>query len=263
MRSQPKRLHWYSVKRSRDGGPPAARAPNFICGVHAVHEAVLAGMAIERLLVWREARSGKVREIVTLAGEKNIPVRHEERSMLDRVAQGTVHQGVVAITAEANYARFEDLFRTERPLVVILDGIEDPHNLGAVIRTAEACGASGIVVPERHSAPLSAVVAKASAGALAYLPVVRVVNLVSAIEDLKMKGLWIVGVDPAAESSWTSYDYRNPVALVLGGEHRGIRRLVREHCDVLVRIPMLGKVESLNVSVAAAVILYEAVRQRT
>jgi 23S rRNA (guanosine2251-2'-O)-methyltransferase len=169
----------------------------------------------------------------------------------------------VAITCEVKYAPFELLFKAEKPLIVVLDGVEDPHNFGAVIRTSEACGASGIVVPERHSAPLNATVFKASAGASAHLPVSRVTNLVNAIEDMKKQGLWVVGVDPKAKKLWTEYDYTGPVAVVLGGEHRGLRRLVREHCDILVQLPMLGKIESLNISVAAAVVLYEVVRQRT
>ena len=144
----------------------------------------------------------------------------------------------------------------------MLDGVEDPHNLGAVIRTAEACGASGIVVPERHSAPLNATVVKASAGASAYVPIVRAKNLVSAIEEMKKRGLWVVGVDPTGTQDWTAFDYSSPVALVLGGEHRGLRRLVREHCDALVRLPMSGKIGSLNISVAAGIVLYEVVRQR-
>jgi 23S rRNA (guanosine2251-2'-O)-methyltransferase len=219
-------------------------------------------VTIERIHVAREARSGRLQEIFRLAGERDIPVRKEERSVLDRLANGTVHQGIVAITAELSYADFDSLFKQEKPLVVVLDGVEDPHNLGAVIRTAEACGASGVLVPDRHSAPLSATVVKASAGASAYVPVVRAKNLVDAIDKLKDRGLWIVGVEGAATKEWTEFDYSGPIALILGGEHRGLRRLVREHCDVLVRLPMLGNISSLNVSVAAAVVLYEVVRQR-
>jgi 23S rRNA (guanosine2251-2'-O)-methyltransferase len=144
----------------------------------------------------------------------------------------------------------------------MLDGVEDPHNLGAVIRTAEACKASGIVVPERHSAPLTSTVIKASAGATAYVPIVRAKNLVSAIDEIKKHGLWVVGVDPGGTQNWTDFDYKGPIAIVLGGEHRGLRRLVRQHCDVLVRIPMLGNIASLNISVAAGIVLYEVVRQR-
>lgn len=220
-------------------------------------------MPIERIHIAREASSTKLKEIVQLARKRDIPVRKEERSVLDRLANGVVHQGIVAIAAALSYADFDSLFKREKPLVVVLDGVEDPHNLGAVIRTAEACNASGVLVPERHSAPLSATVVKASAGAFAYVPVVRATNLVSAIDELKDRGLWIVGVDPAGTREWTEFDYTGPIALVLGGEHRGLRRLIREHCDVLVRLPMLGNISSLNISVAASVLLYEVVRQRS
>jgi 23S rRNA (guanosine2251-2'-O)-methyltransferase len=236
---------------------------NRICGIHAVFEAFASRrITIERIHVAREAHSGKLKEILQLARERDIPVRKEERSVLDHIAGGTVHQGIIAITAALSYAGFEILFKEDIPLVIVLDGVEDPHNLGAVIRTADACKASGVLVPERHSAPLSATVVKASAGASAYVPVVRAKNLVNAIDELKEHGLWIVGVDAAGTKDWTEFDYKGPIALVLGGEHRGLRRLVREHCDVLVRLPMLGKIASLNISVAAAIVLYEVVRQR-
>ena len=217
---------------------------------------------IERIHIAREAHSAKLKEILDLAREQDVPVRKEERAVLDRMADGEVHQGIIAISAALSYADFDVLFKSDQPLVVVLDGIEDPHNLGAVIRTAEACKASGVVVPERHSAPLSATVIKASAGAVSYVPVVRVKNLVSAIDQMKERGLWVVGVDPAGKQDWTSFDYKGPIALVLGGEHRGLRRLVKEHCDVLVRLPMFGKIPSLNISVATGVVLYEVLRQR-
>src|SRR5262249_35430566 len=153
-----------------------------------------------------------------------IPVRKEERAVLDRMAAGGTHQGIIAVSSALEYADFETLFKPDRPLVVVLDGVEDPHNFGAVVRTAEACGASGVLVPERHSAPLSDTVAKASAGASAYVPIVRARNLVNAIDEMKERGLWIVGVDPAASEDWTSFDYKVPVAVVLGGEHKGLRR---------------------------------------
>jgi len=236
---------------------------NRICGVHAVFEALASRrIPIERIHIAREAHSGKLKEILQLAGERDIPVRKEERMVLDRMAAGTVHQGVIAITAALAYADFDSLFKSDNPLVIVLDGVEDPHNLGAVIRTADACKASGVLVPERHAAPLSATVVKASAGASAYVPVVRVKNLVNSIDELKERGLWIVGVDAAGDKDWTDFDYTGPIALVLGGEHRGLRRLVREHCDVLIRLPMLGNVSSLNISVAAGIALYEVVRQR-
>lgn len=232
--------------------------------MHAVYEALASRrQPIERIHIAREAHSGKLKEILDLARERGVPVRKEERGVLDRMAQGEVHQGIIAVSGEVSYADFEVLFKADKPLVVVLDGIEDPHNLGAVIRTAEASGASGIIVPERHSAPLSAAVVKASAGASAYLPVIRAKNLVSVIDQLKERGLWVVGVDTAGTKDWTSFDYTGPIALVLGGEHRGLRRLVREHCDALVRLPMRGKIASLNISVAAGVVLYEVIRQRS
>jgi 23S rRNA (guanosine2251-2'-O)-methyltransferase len=234
-----------------------------ICGVHAVYEALAAEhQPIERIHIAREAQSGKIKEILELARQRGVPVRKEDRIVLDRLARGGVHQGIVAISSEFGYADFDVLFRGEKPLIVVLDGVEDPHNLGAVIRTAEACGVSGIVVPERHSAPLTAAVIKASAGAAAHVPVVRMTNIVNAIDEMKDRGVWVVGVDTAGTQDWTGFDYRGPIALVLGGEHRGLRRLVREHCDALVRLPMLGKIASLNISVAAGVVLYEVVRQR-
>jgi 23S rRNA (guanosine2251-2'-O)-methyltransferase len=236
---------------------------NRICGVHAVYEALASNrLPIERIHVSREMHSPKIKEILTLARERGVPVRKDDRVVLDRLSGGSLHQGIVAISAAWTYADFETLFRVDTPLIVMLDGVEDPHNLGAVMRTAEACGASGILVPDRHSAPLSPAVVKASAGASAYLPVVRVTNLSNAIDQMKQRGLWVVGIDMTATQDWTAFDYTGPIALVLGGEHRGLRRLVREHCDALVGLPMLGKVASLNVSVAAGVVLYEVVRQR-
>lgn len=234
-----------------------------ICGVHAVYEALTSErQPIERIHIAREGHSGKVKEIIELARQLGVPVRKEERIVLDRLARGEIHQGILAISGVVGYADFEVLFKSDKPLIVVLDGVEDPHNLGAVIRTADACGVAGVVVPERHSAPLSATVVKASAGASAHLPVVRVKNLVNSIDEMKQRGVWVVGVDTAATQEWTSFDYSGSIALVLGGEHRGLRRLVREHCDVLVRLPMLGKIASLNISVAAGVVLYEVVRQR-
>jgi len=234
-----------------------------ICGVHAVFEVLAAGrQPVERLHILRDAHVPRLKQILDLARERGVPIRKEERSVLDKIAGGVVHQGIVAIVGEASYAPLERGFDAKVPCLVVLDGIEDPHNLGAVIRTAEASGVSGVIVPERHSAPLSATVAKASAGALAYVPVIRVGNVATTLNELKKKGVWVVGVDEEGEKLWTDFDYTSPVALVFGGEHRGLRRLVREHCDVVVRLPMFGNVGSLNVSVAAGVLLYEVVRQR-
>jgi 23S rRNA (guanosine2251-2'-O)-methyltransferase len=236
---------------------------NRICGVHAVYEALVSRqLPIERIHIAREMHSTKLKEILGLAREHGVPVRKEERVVLDRLAEGTAHQGIIAISGALSYADFEVLFNAKNPLVVVLDGVEDPHNLGAVVRTADACAASGIVVPERHCASITPTVVKASAGAATYVPIVRVKNLVNALDEMKHRGLWVVGVDPAGTQLWTEFDYKGPIALALGGEHRGLRRLVREHCDVLVHIPMLGKIASLNISVAAGIVLYEVVRQR-
>ena len=234
-----------------------------ICGVHAVYEALASGkQPVERIHILRDAHLPRLKQILDLARDRGVPVRKEERSVLDRIAEGVAHQGIVAIAGEAQYAPLERVFDSKVPCVVVLDGVEDPHNLGAVIRTAEASGVSGVIVPERHSAPLSAAVAKAAAGALSYVPVVRVNNVVATLNELKKNGIWVIGVDEEGDRLWTDFDYTSPVALVLGGEHRGLRRLVREHCDVVVRLPMLGRVGSLNVSVTAGIVLYEVVRQR-
>jgi len=237
---------------------------NHIFGVHAVFEALLSTeQHLERIHVAREVNSPKIKQLLELAQSRRVPVRREERAIIDRLVPGKTHQGIVAIAGALPYADFEAMLRSDNSVIVVLDGVEDPHNLGAIIRTAEACHASGIVVPDRHSAPLSATVVKASAGATAHFPVARVTNLVVALDRLKEHGFWIVGVDVAANRMWTDFDYKVPTAVVLGGEHRGLRRLVKEHCDVLVKLPMLGKIESLNASVAVAVVLYEIVRQRT
>ena len=235
-----------------------------ICGVHAVYEALAAGrQPVERIHILRDAKLPRLKEVLDLARERGVPVRKEDRTVLDKISGGVVHQGIIAIAGEASYSPIERLFEAKLPCVVVLDGVEDPHNLGAVIRTSEACGVSGVVVPERHSAPLSATVAKASAGAIAHMPVVRVGNVATTLDQFKKKGIWVVGVDEEGDRLWTDFDYTVPVALVFGGEHRGLRRLVREHCDVVVRLPMLGKVAALNVSVTAGVVLYEVVRQRS
>jgi len=234
-----------------------------IVGIHPVYEALVSGdRPIDRIHVRRGPLPEKVRRILNLARERGIPVRMEERPALDRRAAGQVHQGVVAVAGAMVTVPLETLIAVPNPLIVVLDGVQDPRNLGSVIRTAETAGATGVVVTERRSAPLSAAVSRASAGAVEHVALARVTNLVSALKAMRSKGIWIVGVDPAGESLWKDFDYRVPVALVLGGEHQGIRRLVRENCDATVRLPVQGRIESLNVSVAAGVVLYEVLRQR-
>jgi len=238
---------------------------NLICGVNPVLEALAAGTRhFDRLLIVKGLRGKRLAEAMRRATRLGIPLRFEMRETLDRLAGGIPHQGVIAIVSQKPVMSLSALLETvhDKALLVVLDGVEDPRNLGAILRTAEAAGADGVVLPDRHSAGLSETVARASAGALEHVRVARVGNLVQALEELKQRGIWVVGFDAAGGERWDSVDLGRPVALVLGGEGRGIRRLVREHCDHLVCIPHFGHVSSLNVSVAAGVALYEAVRQR-
>lgn len=232
-----------------------------LAGVHPVLEALRAGRAIERIVVARGASSARLQEIIERSRSAGIPVRFEAREVLDRMTADAHHQGVVAVAAARRYASLEDLLGGAPPLVV-LDGVEDPHNLGAIIRTAHAAGAGGVIVPERRSAGLSPTVAKAAAGALEYLPVARVVNLNRALEKLKESGYWIYGLDERGEHAYDRLDYSERAVFVLGGEGRGLHEQVRKRCDFLVRIPTAGALGSLNVSVAAGIVLFEWRRQR-
>ena len=238
---------------------------DIICGINSVLEAFAAGSRhFDRLLVVKGTRNPRVDEVLGRAGHHGIPLRFESRETLDRMAGGVPHQGVIAVVSAKPVFAVETLLETLRDpaLLVVLDGVEDPRNLGAILRTSEAAGVDGVLLPERHSAGLSETVARASAGALEHVRVARVGNVVQALETLKQRGLWIVGFDAGGSERWDAVDLRRPLALVLGGEGRGIRRLVREHCDHLVSLPLFGHVASLNVSVVAGIALYEAVRQR-
>jgi 23S rRNA (guanosine2251-2'-O)-methyltransferase len=238
---------------------------NLICGVNPVLEALAAGTRhFDRLLIVKGLRGKRLSEAMRRATRLGIPLRFEMRETLDRMAGGVPHQGIIAIVSEKPVLSLEALLEAVREpaLLVVLDGVEDPRNLGAILRTVEAAGGDGVLLPERHSAGLSETVARASAGALEHVKVARVGNLVQALQALKERGIWVVGYDATGSERWDAVDLTKPVALVLGGEGRGMRRLVREHCDHLVSIPHFGHVSSLNVSVAAGVALYEAVRQR-
>jgi 23S rRNA (guanosine2251-2'-O)-methyltransferase len=230
-------------------------------GVHPVLEALRAGKPLERVVIAKGASGSRLQEIVDLCRERGIPLRFEPREALDRLASHAVHQGVVALGAAQRHAELEDLLPGAR-LIVVLDGIEDPHNLGAIVRTAHAAGADAIVTPERRAACLTETVAKAAAGALEHLPVARVANINQAIERLKAAGFWIYGLDERGDQDYDRVDYATPTAFVLGGEGRGLHEMVRRRCDFLVRIPMAGQISSLNVSVAAGVILFEWARRR-
>jgi 23S rRNA (guanosine2251-2'-O)-methyltransferase len=238
---------------------------NLICGINPVLEALQAQTRhFDRLLIVKGLRSKRLSEAMRRATRLAVPLRFEMRETLDRMAGGVAHQGIIAVVSEKPLLSLEGLLDSAREpaLVVVLDGVEDPRNLGAILRTAEAAGACGVLLPERHSAGLSETVGRASAGALEHVKVARVGNLVQALGALKQRGIWVVGFDAAGSERWDKVDLTRPVALVLGGEGRGIRRLVREHCDHLASIPHFGHIGSLNVSVAAGVALYEAVRQR-
>jgi 23S rRNA (guanosine2251-2'-O)-methyltransferase len=248
--------------------PAAGNAdqPELLYGLHAVREALRAGTRpLQRLLVQRTDR--QFADLVQLAKSKRIPIHIEPPAALDRLAPGGRHQGVIAFVAAKAYSSTEEILerartRGEPPFLVILDGVEDPHNLGAVLRTAEAAGVHGVFIPERRAAGLTSVVAKVSAGALDHMLVARVGNLSRLIEALKEAGVWIYGVEPSAPTQYTGIDMTGPVALVLGGEGEGIRPGVLKECDDCISIPMRGKVESLNVSAAVAVVVFEGVRQR-
>ena len=236
-----------------------------IYGVLPVLEALRSGARrIERLVIADGARHERLREVIERARSAGIPVRREPRVALDRLTNHANHQGVVATIATASYADETKLLEriTPETIFVLLDGVEDPHNLGAIIRTAECGGASAVIIPERRAASITDIVAKTSAGATEYMPIARVTNLVSFIEQLKKRNVWVVGLDQSGEMNYTGFDYAGPIALVFGGEGHGLRRLVRERCDAVVSIPMRGRITSLNVSVAVGVVLFEAVRQK-
>jgi len=233
-----------------------------IYGINPVLEALRAGRVESIRLSQRgDARSA---EVVEAARQAGVSIKRVDASELDRACKGGVHQGVVALARDHETLGIYDLVRSASgaPLLVVLDSIEDPHNVGAILRTVDAAGASGVVRQERHAAPLGGATAKASAGAVSHVKIANVVNVARALEELKESGVWTVGLAGDAEKRYDQLDYTLPTAFVVGAEGTGLRRLVRERCDWLVSIPMKGHVQSLNVSVATAVVLFEAVRQR-
>lgn len=242
-------------------------------GVLPVLEAVRAGgRRIEKILIAEGGHEKRLNELIALARENHIPFQKVPRSNLSKfVEQGANHQGVVAFVASADYYDADKLLDEisskieagEKPLIVILDGIEDPRNLGAILRTVECAGVEGVFIPERRAVGLNETVAKSSAGATEYVKVAKVTNLNRLIEDLKSRNVWVVGTSFETDKSYTDWDWNQPTALVMGSEGKGLHRLVAENCDMLIKIKMQGKIESLNVSVATGVILFEALRQRS
>jgi len=237
-----------------------------LTGIHAVREALEAARPLDRIVIAKGRQDTRTEEIVQLARKQGVPVRFEDRGQLDRLANSKDHQGVVALAAARGASSLEEIIgsakASQRGLIVLLDGVEDPHNLGAIVRTALAAGAHGVVIPERRAAGLTDTVSRASAGALSHLPIAKVTNLVRSMEELKEAGYWLIGLDEHAEQSYTQVDYNTPVGIVLGGEGQGLHELTRRRCDFLVSLPTTGPVKSLNVSVATGVVLFEVLRQR-
>ncbi len=239
---------------------------HYIYGINSVTEALKArGRVFEWVGMAKERHDIRLQRLIEDCRRLSVPVRFLQRTELDRMAGNAAHQGVVAVTSAKQYNDLADVIAAKRDnysLIVVLDGVEDPHNLGAILRTADAAGANGVVIPERRAATVTGTVTKASAGASEHLPIAKVTNIARSIEELKENNIWTVGLDERGAKTYDSLDYKMDCALVLGGEGKGLHDLVKRKCDFLVSIPMLGKVPSLNVSVAAAVVLYEIVRQR-
>ncbi len=233
-----------------------------VLGIHPVREALRAGRTLEKVLVTKGTANPRLQEIIDLCRERDVPLRFEARETLDRAAKGVTHQNVIAFGSAQGYVELNNVMQGSE-LLVVLDGVEDPHNLGAIIRTAHAAGANAVVVPERRAAPLTETVDRAAAGALEYLPVARVTNITQALDRLKENGFWIYGLDERGTELYDRVDYASPTAIVLGGEGKGLHQNVQKHCDVLLRIPMAGAVSSLNVSVATGVVLFEWRRRKT
>lgn len=257
------------VKRlPRDKGPvDAPELPeDLVAGRNAVIEVLKGNRSVNRLLVANGSAEGSMRELIAVAKEKGINIQFYDRSKLDAMAPGIRHQGVLAQVPPVQYAELEDILqiardRNEPPFIVLLDELEDPHNLGAILRTADAAGVHGVLIPKHRSCPLSATVAKTSAGAVEHVPVARIGNMVQTIKKLKKEGLWVA----AADMDGTDYydtDLTGSLLLVIGSEGQGVGRLIKEQCDFVVRIPMVGKINSLNASVAGSILMYEAMKQR-
>ena len=235
-------------------------------GRNEVMELLRAGRTVDKLFVAPD-QNGRMADIVAMAKAAGAVVTQVDRRKLDAMSETGVHQGVIAQAAAHEYVSLEDILQTaadrgEQPLIMICDGLTDPHNLGAVIRSAETAGAHGVIIPKRRSVGLTATAAKASAGAIEYTPIARVLNLARTIDELKEKGIWVAGSDMEADQLYYEADFKGPLALVVGSEGRGMSRLVKEKCDFLVSIPMQGRINSLNASVAAAVLMLEAAKQR-
>ena len=236
-------------------------------GRNAVLELLESGRDINKILVAKGEKHGSIYKILAIAKERKIPITEVEKNKLNQISQTQNHQGVIAIVPPFNYCDVDDILelakqKNEMPFILILDGIEDPHNLGSIIRTAETAGVHGVIIPKRRAASVNSTVSKVSAGAVEYMKIARVNNINETMRYLKEQDIWICGTDMDTEVIYTKQDYRMPLAIVIGSEGFGMSRLVKENCDFLVKIPMKGKITSLNASVSAGIIVYEALRQR-
>ena len=253
-------------ERRRDEEKPGEDSENMVFGRNSVMEAIRSGRTVDKLFVAKGDREGSIVRVIAMAKENGITVVEAEKAKLDSMTRSASHQGVVAITTEFSYCEPEDILayaaeKEEKPFIIVIDGINDPRNLGAIIRTANAAGVHGIILPKRGACGLTATVYKTAAGACEYMKIARVVNISETIEFLKEQNVWIYGTDGAADNDIYPTDLRGAVALVMGDEGTGLSRLVRERCDHLIKIPMAGEITSLNISVAAGVAMYEKVRQ--
>src|SRR5580704_3662883 len=239
---------------------------HYIYGINAVTEALKAGgRAFEWVGMAKERHDIRLQRLIEDCRRASVPVRFLLRTELDRMAGTAAHQGVVAVTSAKQYSDLDDVVGAKRgqySLVLVLDGVEDPHNLGAILRTADAAGADGVIIPERRAAAVTGTVTKTSAGASEHLPIAKVTNISRTVDEMKERNIWVVGLDERGTQTYDAVDYKMDCAIVLGAEGKGVHDLVRKKCDFVVSIPMLGEVPSLNVSVAAGVVLYEVVRQR-
>ncbi|MBM4764960.1 23S rRNA (guanosine(2251)-2'-O)-methyltransferase RlmB [Bacillus sp. B15-48] len=238
----------------------------YIAGKNPILEALKSHRDINKIMIAEGSQRGQMQQVTKLAKEANVIVQFVPKKKLDQMYEGN-HQGVIAQVAAYEYAELDDLFavaekRNEAPFFLLLDEIEDPHNLGSIMRTADAAGAHGIIIPKRRAVGLTATVAKASTGAIEHIPVVRVTNMARVIDELKDRGMWIAGTDAAGKEDYRNFDGTIPLGLVIGSEGKGMGRLIRDKCDFLLRLPMAGKVTSLNASVAAALLMYEVYRNR-
>lgn len=255
-------------KESRGDAPAERELPeDVLIGRNAVTEALRAGRGINKLLLAEGDKEGAVSEILALAKERGIVTQFVERSKIEAIAGGLRHQGVLAYAAPVAYADLEDILKAaeekgEDPFLLLLDELEDPHNLGALLRTADATGVHGVLIPKRRSVPLTATVAKTSAGAIEYVPVARIGNITQTLKALKDKGFWVAGADMDGTQNYYEADLTGPLVLVVGSEGKGMGRLTKEACDFIVKMPMTGRINSLNASVAGSILMYESMRQR-